>query len=198
MNFPWFSKKKTVKDLAIPDLETERIRLEEEERRILARVEKAEDEKKRLFQKGASEASKRQKILIARKMKEIDEQARENEMRAGRISKQLRVVNRLIVIKRNEKKLKESNVWSTISSMSADELETMLTHEVVRDTAEAEKQRALLEVIEADPRMTQDLGEEEDVLKLVEKMEQAGESGEIDESYSEASGILDSKNSSTE
>ena len=117
MKLPWISRKKTIKDVTVAELETERIRLEEEERRVLTRLEKAEDEKKRLFQQGISEAGKRQKIIFARKMKEVDEQSKELDHRAGRISKQLRVVNRVAAIKRNERKLKESNIWSTISEM---------------------------------------------------------------------------------
>lgn len=193
MKLPWISRKKTIKDVTVAELETERIRLEEEERRVLTRLEKAEDEKKRLFQQGISEAGKRQKIIFARKMKEVDEQSKELDHRAGRISKQLRVVNRVAAIKRNERKLKESNIWSTISEMSSEELETLLTADVVRDTAEGEKIKALLDVIEADPRATRELDEEEDVLRIVEMMEQAGESGEIDEKFNEASNVLDSK-----
>ncbi len=49
MKWP-FTRKRTVTDLTSAELDAERIRLEEEERRVLARLQKTEDEKKRLFQ----------------------------------------------------------------------------------------------------------------------------------------------------
>jgi hypothetical protein len=197
MKWP-FGKKKTVTDLTAAELDTERIRLEEEERRIIARLQKVEDEKKRLFQQGTKEPAQRQKIVIARKIKEIDEQGRELDARASMISKQLRVVNRFASVQRNKKKLQESGVWSVISSMSAEELDGILTGEVVRETVDRDKVQALLDVIESDPRALHRPDEDEDILRLVEKMELASESGEIDERYSEVAEVLNAKEKDTE
>ena len=192
MKWP-FARKKTVNDLTRAELDTERIRLEEEERRVLARLQKTEDDKKRLFRQGADETSQRQRIVVARKIKEIDEQSRELNVRASMISKKLRVVNRLSSIQRNKRQLKEKGLWKIIGGMSAEELDVMLTEQVVRDSEEQQKVQALLDVIAADPRLSQSLDEDEDVLRLAEKMEQASESGMLDETFSEVKDILHEK-----
>ncbi len=197
MKWP-FTRKRTVTDLTSAELDAERIRLEEEERRVLARLQKTEDEKKRLFQQGATEKSQRQRIVVARKIKEIDEQGKELDGRANIISKQLRVVNRLSSVQRNKKKLQESGVWSVISRLSAEELDGLLTGAVVDETVTRDKIQALIDVIEADPRATRTLDEDEDVLALVEKMEQASESGAIEEKFSEVSEMLDRKDRDAE
>ncbi len=193
-----FDKKKTMADLSTHTLDLERTRLEEEERRILVRLQRVEEEKKRLFLQGTKESSQRQKVVIARKIKEIDEQGKELDSRASMISKQLRAVNRFTSVHRNKMKLQEKGVWSVISDMSTEELDTVLTKGIVDGTIENEKILSLLDIIETDPRITRELDEDEDVLKLVEKMEQASESGEITEKYSKTADVLDAKDKDIE
>lgn len=186
-----FGKKRTIADLGTDELTGERIKLEEEERRVLAKLKKAEEEKKRLFQQGTKETSQREKVILARKIKEVDEQAREWNTQANMISKRVRLLARLISVQRHKNELKKDGLWAEISKMSPDQLEQMFININVDDEKEREKMNRLMEVIEANPRTSMDLDEDADVLKIVEKMEQASESGEIEEKFSEISPILD-------
>jgi hypothetical protein len=185
-----FGRKKSLKDLALNDLQEEKIRLEEQERRTHKTLEKLEEDKVKLFKQGAAEPSQRQKIIYARKIKELDEQAKEHDRKAALLSKQIRVVNRLVSMKRKENELKEAGLWSTIAQMDATELEAMLTDGKVSDEMAAGKVRQILDILETETEMSETLEEDADTMKLVELMEQAGESGKIDEKLAEAEEVL--------
>ncbi|MCX7045002.1 MAG: hypothetical protein NTX50_05885 [Candidatus Sumerlaeota bacterium] len=186
----FFGRKKSIKDLSLNDLQTEKVRLEENERRVNKNIEKLEGDKGKLFKQGASEASKRQKIIIARKIKELDEQVKEQDRKSSMLSKQIRVVNRLVSMKRKEGELKAAGLWSTISKMDATELESMLTDGKVSSELETAKVKQILDILETETEMSETLEEDADTMRLVELMEQAGESGQIEEKLAEAQEVL--------
>jgi hypothetical protein len=185
-----FGRKKSIKDLSTTDLQTEKIRLEEQERRVNKTLEKLEGDKSKLFRQGASEASKRQKVILARKIKELDEESKIQDRKSAMLSKQIRVVNRLVSMKRKESELREAGLWSTISEMDPVALETMLTEGKVTDEMEAGKVHQILDILETETDMSESLDEDADTMKLVALMEQAGESGAIEEKLAEAEGVL--------
>ena len=63
--------KKTLKDIASDELSTEKIKLREEEKQVVSRIERLEEQKAKLFKEGVGKQSKRRKAIIARK-KEIE------------------------------------------------------------------------------------------------------------------------------
>ena len=186
----FFGRKKTIKDLSLKELQEEKVRLEEQERRSNKRIETLEGDKGKLFKQGAGEAGKRQKLILARKIKELDEQTKSQDRKSSMLSKQIRVTNRLISMKRKESEFKQKGLWATISQMDATELEMMLTEGKVSDEMEATKVKQILDILEVETDMAESLEEDADTLALVALMEQAGESGQIDEKLAEAEDLL--------
>ena len=102
-----FGRKKTIKDLTVGELQEEKVRLEEQERRVTKTIEKIEADKTALFKKGAAAGSKREQVVFARKIKELDEFVKEHDRQSAMLSKQIRVVNRLVSMKRKETQLRK-------------------------------------------------------------------------------------------
>ena len=69
-----FGGRKTLADFSMDDLDRERIRLEQSERAFLGDLKKIENKKREWFSKGA-EASGREQLIAARKVKELDVEA---------------------------------------------------------------------------------------------------------------------------
>jgi len=185
-----FGKKKTFKDLSLNDLQAEKVRLEEQERRTNKKIEKLEADKASVFKQGVSESSKRQQVILARKIKELDEQAKEEDRNSSTLSKQIRVVNKLVSMKRKETQLKKAGLWEFVSSMDIAEMDTMLTDGKVHDEMEREKLKEILGILETDTDMSETLDADPDTMRLVELMQQAGESGAIEEKLAEAEKVL--------
>lgn len=177
--------KKTVKDIALDELSTEKIKLSEEEKRTVSKIERGEGQKAKLFKEGVGEPSKRKKAIIARKIKELDEQVKELDRDHRMISKKIRTVDRLIKVRKRESKLKEKGLWSTVAKMSPEELDEYLLGVSTEKAGEETRVGEILGVLEEGAESYETLEEEEDIEKIIEKMEEAGESGEIEEKYEE-------------
>lgn len=182
--------KKTVKDIAPDELSTEKIKLSEEEKRIVSRIERLEEQKAKLFKEGVGEPSKRRKAIIARKIKEIDERVKELDRDHRETSKKIRTVDRLKRVREREDRLKEKGLWGTIARMTPAELEKYLIGEEAEKAGEKTRISEILEVLEEGAESYEGLEEEEDIKKIIEKMEEAGESGEIEEKYEELDKVV--------
>jgi hypothetical protein len=185
-----FGKKKTFKDLSLDELQTEKVRLEEQERRTNKKIEKLEADKAALFKEGASEASQRQQIILARKIKELDEQVKGEDHASATLSQQIRVVNKLVSMKRKENQIKAAGLWEFVSKMDIGEMDAMLTDGKVKDEVERSKLKEILGILETDTEMSETLQADPDTMKLVELMQQASESGAIEEKLAEAEKVL--------
>ena len=105
-----FGGKKTIARVNLDELNQEKIRLEQKERQITGEVDKFEAEKRRLFLKGKDEAGQRQRLALARKIKELDSSTKAKDQQLAFLHKQLRIVGGLIQIKTQEKELGETGL----------------------------------------------------------------------------------------
>lgn len=177
--------KKTIKDIAPDELSTEKIKLSEEEKRIVSKIERLEEQKAKLFKEGVAEPSKRRKGITARKIKELDESVKEFDRDHRDISKNIRTVDRVKRVREREDRLKEKGLWSTIARMTPVELEKYLIGVTVARASEEARRDEILVVLEEGAESYEGLEEEEDIKKIIEKMEEAGETGEVEEKYEE-------------
>lgn len=186
-------RKRDIKDLSLNELQDEKVRLEVEERKSNKIVSRMEEDKARLFKQGAGEGSRRDKVIIARKIKELDEEVRAQDRKSAMLSQQIRVVNRLISLKRKESELKEAGVWKAITEMDPAALDEYLNEGVIRDETIAAKLKGILGVLESETGVSETMQEDPETMRLVALMEQAGESGQIEEKLAEAEKVLKEK-----
>ncbi|MCD6390815.1 MAG: hypothetical protein J7L92_02270, partial [Dehalococcoidia bacterium] len=69
-------RKGSIEKVTQDELRIEKIRLDQLEAKHIQRVEKIEKEKEELFRKGVNEGSQRKQTIIARRIKELDSQAK--------------------------------------------------------------------------------------------------------------------------
>ncbi|HIO93134.1 MAG TPA: hypothetical protein EYG68_09890 [Leucothrix mucor] len=128
----WFSKKKTdlntsIQQLSSSNLRKERIRLDNEERRLNKQVLNAQSKRQKLLNEyhGCRECSENhQAKLIARSLQNIDDEVRGLDLRHDALNKQQRVNNGLVVLKENESFVTRVSGNSQLNSMNIVELQT--------------------------------------------------------------------------
>lgn len=176
-------RRRTIKDIPSSQLQEEKIKLEEKEKQLINRLEKIEQQKADLFKKGASESSRQRRIVLGRKIKELDERINELSNKQKLASMQIRAVHRIITVKANEGVLKKKGLWSVVQKMTPEALEDWAAKAVVRDRAQAENLNRILETIGASPESYEVIEEEKDIMDVVRAMEKAGETGQVENEY---------------
>ena len=173
------SKKKSLEDLSVTELEHSKIRLTEEERRVSLQIEQKEKNKTTLFAQGVEATSQYQKLAFARRVREVDEEIKDLGTRIARISQRTRVLNKIIDLKKSQTKHGEHDpVWEAIENLSPDELEKIITTDQASIIAEDRKLGHILEILDVD---SADFALEEDpeTLRILKEMENAGETSNI-------------------
>lgn len=165
--------RKSIDKLGVDQLKHEKIRLEQMERRVGREVDSIEARKHDLFVKGKDESSSRQRLALARKIKELDGSARAKDQQLLFFHKQLRIVDGLLQIKDNMALLKELKVGSVISGMSVEELTEYVEQATVQGQFEMEKFTTLLGSLDGAMEAAE-MGEtDSDLQSIVAAMEEA-------------------------
>ena len=187
-----FSKKnKTFNDLTIEDMEQSRRRLYEEERRISVKLEKKEEEKKTLFKQGVDAASQYQKLSLARRISEVENESKSLNVEAARISQRIRTTNKFIEIKKGtSKNYDDDPVWKILTGMPVTEIEAIMTGEIVEISEQDAKVKRLLEVLEVESPEYTMMDEPPEVRRLLEAFEKAGESSSIEKELNSVTSYL--------
>jgi len=188
-----FGRKKGIERVNVDELKHEKIRLEQLQRRVGNEVDQIEAHKNDLFMKGKDETSSRQRLALARKIKELDARAHAKSQQLAFFHKHLRIVDGLLQIKENLELLRELKVGSVITNMSVEELTAYVEQATVQGQFEMEKFTSLLESLEGAMEAGQDAEVDKDLTAIVAAMEQAHAAEEAGrpEAASEAAKQLD-------
>ena len=168
-----FGGRKGIDRVSVDELKREKIRLEQMERRVSKEVDGVEAEKHRLFLKGKDEAGSRQRLTIARKIKELDARARAKQQQLTFFHKHLRIVDGLLQIKENMALLKELKVGSLITNMSVEELTAYVEQATIQGQFEMDKFTSLLESLDGAMAAAEDVEADSDLTAIVAAMEEA-------------------------
>jgi len=111
-------------------------RLEKEKKRVLARGEKLADgnaklvrHQDKLLKKGINERDLAKKRKIAMELIELEKQIMVNGARVGMLAKKVKVLNKLIRYKKNEKELRSDERWDAINENLPEDLDELLFDE---------------------------------------------------------------------
>jgi len=168
-----FSRKKRLDKVSIDELRKERIRLEQAEQRVSKEIDDLERRKQQLFAKGKDETSQRQQIALARKIKELDAGAQIKDRQLAMVSKQMRIVGGLMMIKENNELVKNLGVSSIISKMDLDELQSYVERATIEGQFQMERFAQILKTMETSEGLGMDTEEEADTLAIVAAMQEA-------------------------
>jgi len=195
-------KKASLEDIKLDDLKREKVRLEQEERKMLADLRELETQKRKLFEDGVRNASEREQRVIARRIKELDLQAQNSDRMLQAISKQMRIINGLVQVKERSRLNAESGLTSVIQGIDLGDLITYIDKASVDGEFHMNKFDELLRVMEHADAISPQYSEDQDVLDIVKEMQLAREAADnpevLDQRYSEMSRRIESRNTDQE
>lgn len=163
----------TLADLGLDDLRREKIRIEQEERKILARIRDLETQKRRLFEQGTRLSSEREQRALARQIRDLDVQAQNMDRMLQAFSKQMRVITGLLQIKERQIHNGASAFSELVNQLDLQEVLLYVDHSSVEGEFHLSKFDQILGAMEEAEALRPHLREEEDVLQILEAMQQA-------------------------
>lgn len=177
-----------IQDLSTDDLLRESIRLEQETKKLMARVREAEADKKRLFDAGSRDISERERRQIARAIKDKDSDAQGIDKMLDKIYQQKSVVDRLMRIKELS-----TSPTSMLKNMDMEDVLKYIDKATVGDTFDEEKFNRLAQAMGEADSLGSVYKEDADVESIMKAMEQAHEAGDSPETLEEQYRALNEK-----
>lgn len=165
----------TLEDLKLDDLRREKVRLEQEERKMLARLRDVESKKRKLFEDGVSNPSEREQRVIARRIKELDVRAGNMDRMLQAVSKQMRIINGLLQVKERTRVMAESGISKLLSDIDLGDLIVYVDQASVDGEFHMNKFDDLLGILEEADSLSPQYREDQDVLEIMEAMQDARE-----------------------
>jgi hypothetical protein len=167
--------KASLDDLSLDDLRREKIRLDQEERKLLTRLQDVEKQKRNYFEEGVRSASVREQGVAARKIKELDVEANNMDRILNAISKQKRIINGLLQVKDRERVNQESSLSGLLKNMDLQDLIMYIDRSSVDGEFNDDKLNELIHTLEGNDAVLPGIKEEKDVQDIISKMQQARE-----------------------
>jgi len=175
------AKKTSLDDLSLDDLRREKIRFDQEERKMLARLREVEAEKKKLFEEGVRNSSEREQRVLARRIKEKDLEASNMDRMLQAISKQMRILNGLLQVKERYRVLSESGISTLLKDMDLQDLIRYIDKASVDGEFHVDKFDELLNALEESDAISPDYKEDKDVMDIMKAMQEAREAADSPE-----------------
>jgi|GEM_PF-816661 hypothetical protein len=195
-------KAASLDDLKLDDLRREKVRLEQEERKMLARLREVEAKKRQLFEEGARNPSDREQLVTARRIKELDVRAGNMDSMLQAISKQMRILNGLIQVKERTRVMAESGISKLLSEIDLGDLIAHIDQSSVDGEFHMEKFNDLIGILEESDSISPEYSEDQDVLEIMRSMQAAREVADspesLDQRYAEFNRQLAEKDSGQE
>jgi hypothetical protein len=197
-----FGKKKGLDDLKMDELNRERIRLEQEERKMLAEIQKLESDKRKLFEDGTRKTSELEQRVLARSIQELDHKARERERNLQAISKQKRIIGGLIEVKERMRVMSESGISAVLKNIDMGDLLTYVDKASVDGEFHMDKFNEMLRTLGQADNIRPEITEDQDVLDIVKEMQLARAAADqpeaVEEHYAEVNRKMGAKEGETE
>lgn len=186
-------RKKTIGAITLDDLTMAKVKLEQEQERVMRRVSDLEKEKEKLFQQGVNEPSKRRQQLLAQKIQELEFQAKNYDKNLGAFQKQMRVLNGMIFLKENRKSWEDTAVGSILGSMDLSELEGFVDQATANNVFQMDKFERLLGSLEEADDFSGREEMDEGVAQIMAEMQRAREAGSVSAGLEQLDRSLDAE-----
>ncbi len=178
-------KKRSIEDVPVEELKREKVRLEQEERKLLNEIRTLESQKRSLFDEGVRKASEREQRVLARRIKEVDAQANNYDRMLRSVSKQMRVLNGFIQIKERIRMDKEWGIAGLVSNLNLEDLMSYVSEASVNGEFNMNMFDDVLNVMEKNDAVSPTFQEDEDVMDIMKEMQMAREAADAPEMLDE-------------
>jgi hypothetical protein len=166
-----FKRKRTFDDLTLDELTMAKAKLQQEQDKVMRRVNDLEKEKDKLFQQGVNAPSQRHRLLIAQQIQDLEAQARSYDQNLAAFSKQVRVLNGVIFLKQNRKSWEDTPLGKLMGGMNMEELGAYVDQATAENSFQMDKFQQLLGLMEGPDKPDAEL--DEGVKGILEQMERA-------------------------
>ena len=180
------AKKVKLEDIGLDDLNRERIRLENEERKKIDELSDIENQKRKLFEAGVKNTSVHEQKAIARRMLDLEGRAKNLDSMLSAISKQMRIVSGLIQIKERTQLMSQMGLSGVLQNIDLQNLVGYINESSVDGKFNVEKFDNILRALGQADSLVPQMDEEPGVDKLVALMQKAHDAGEVQDAYSQA------------
>ncbi len=166
--------KRSLDKITMDDMDRERIRLDQQQRKQIQQIQGLEREKEKNFAQGIKESSSQMKLYYARKVKEIDSDVRLNDRVLKALAHKIRIYNGISSVKKWMAILSEDKK-SLLNKVSL----TELTQWIEKNTVDGELRQSQLDqlvgAVESGTGVIGEVGsaEEADVQKIFDLMQNA-------------------------
>jgi hypothetical protein len=167
--------KASLNDISLDDLHREKIRLDQEERKMLGRLREVEKQKRAYFEEGVRSASEREQRVAARKLKELDVEAGSMDRTLDAISKQTRIINGLLQVKERYRFMAESGISGLLKDIDLQDLIMYIDKSSVDGEFHMDKFDELIRTLEESDAVVPGIREDKDVQDIVVQMQKARE-----------------------
>lgn len=170
--------KKTIETMTGDELLEKRTRLDLEEQKVLRNINDLERQKTELFDNGVRKAlSDREQMVIARRIKELEDEARNLDRSLQLFAKQRRIINGIMYIKRDQRML-ESLGLQDIFSVDLAELQHWLSENTAQSETMLKKLEELGNTLESENGLLSPVKEDDEVTRIFQQMQRAREAAE--------------------
>jgi hypothetical protein len=149
------------------EITAERIRLERDEKLKIGEVERLSSEKKDLFDKGF-QASDGEKRALARKIQQLDQKVKLDNIQLKKISDDIRVVDNLLFIQENKKMLEKAGLMNKVIKMPKSKLDEFLAKVNMQDTMRTGNVDALLRTMQDEYGLMDEAADDKETAKLMD------------------------------
>ena len=183
-------RRDSIPNIRLEDLRRERIRLEQEESKLVRRSESLEKDKEILFQQGVDEISERRQIRLARKIKELDARGKGLERQLVDVNHQLRIVNGWLLIQEEVGTMARDET-RLFAEIPVEQLASFVEEATVRGELKREHVADILKTMEDGVTVAEGMAgeEEEDIKEIVSIFQMAHSAVELDPTKAMETGL---------
>jgi len=120
-------KSRSLDGIKIEDLREMQIKLDSKINKLNEEINDIEEAIENLLNKAKETTTKSQEISLANRIKTLTQKKKLKESAVIQLEKELTGVNNLLILKENEKDLKEAGVWKKLKKIKPEKIEKWLT-----------------------------------------------------------------------
>ena len=179
MPIKWPKRKKTIDSITVDELSMAKVKLEQEQQRVMRRVDELEKQKTQLDQQGRVEPSHRKQVLLAQKIQELESQARSYDKNLAAYQKQMRVINGLIFLKENRQSWEQTAVGDILGNLELGELEAYVDQATANNVFQMDKFERIIGTMDDSTDFTDGDELDAEVANTVSGWQRAREAGSV-------------------
>jgi len=169
-------KSKSLDGLKVEELQSMEIKLNKKIDDLNTEIKEIERAIERLFEKAKEAKTKSEEISLANRIKTLGQKKEMKQSAVIQLEKELRVVTNLLILKENEKDLKEAGVWDKLKKLDPEKIEKWLTSKAL----ERRNREALInDIISLTSAVMENIEHDEDLEEILNIIREV-KKGDID------------------